>query len=165
MATYILRKFDKNLASTGFSCMMLTGSHFAGSLITDDNSDIKGISNNIVSTESYVNITIEGQDYYFTPSGKCTTSGYTKYRLMLADSSSTGSLEEILSNIYGALLIINETISSYCGNVSRKLEDLQQQVDDLKREIPDISGLASKDYVDEEIEDVNDRIDSYHPQR
>ena len=162
MTTYILRNFDKSLAITGFRCIMLTGSHFAGSLISDSDSDIKCISTSV--TSAYNEVQIKANDnttYTFDNTGKCIT--LRNYRLMLADNTSSGTIEEMLSNICSALILLNETVNSYCEGISKKFETIQEEIDELRSKIPDISGLASEEYVDGAIEEVNDRISSYHP--
>lgn len=168
MATYILRNFDKSLAITGFRCIMLTGSHFAGSLIADSDSDIKCISTSVTSAynevqlkDNEVQLKDDDTTYTFDSTGKCIT--LSKYRLMLADNTSSGTIEEMLSNICNAIILLNETVNSYCEGISKKFETIQEEIDELRSKIPDISGLASEEYVDGAIEEVNGRISSYHP--
>ena len=163
MAVYTLRAFDRELAITGFRCIMLTGSHFEGSLIDDKDKDIKGVVTGATYKYGDIQIIIDDNTYSFDTMGKCKNANFKDYRLMLADTSTGTSLEEVLSNIYGSLLLINNTLDTYCEGVKTKIADMQKEIEELRAKIPDIRGLASEDYVDDAISGVNDRIDKYHP--
>lgn len=149
MASYILRAFDKELAATGFKCIMLTGSHFVGSVIDDTDADIKGMG--MITVDAFNNVcklVVDGTTYCFKYSGECITSGCEQYRLMLADNKASGSMEEILTNIYGALAAINATIGKYCSETDKKLTDLSDAIEQVAASIPDVSNLVTKDNFD-----------------
>ena len=160
MATYILRNYSVDLAATGFKCIMLTGSHSAGSSIEDTDADVKGTGTaTIDSRYGTADVTIGDSTYHFNNKGVCTSSNNTRFRLMLADNVTDLSIEEALNQIYSTLTSINETqtrictalgtlnstIERYCSSINSRLATVNQSIEDIEE---DISGLATQSDLD-----------------
>lgn len=139
MATYRLKNFDSYLATTGFRCVMLTGSYADGDSINEEDGHI--LADGFINIDDKSKIVIEGKDgvsYRFDNNGRCLTADHTNYKLMMAgipqEASDSGALEEIKN----ALDTLNGTIEAYLQQTENRIKALEDKAEDFKQRIEDL---------------------------
>ena len=134
MATYRLKNFDNYLATTGFKCVMLTGSYDDGDPIEEDDENIKAVG--IISFDSRANVVLG--EYTFDKNGKCITPEFRSYKLMMAGTPREASDSEPLGAINETLAALNETIAAYLQQTENRIKALEDKAEDFEQRIEDL---------------------------
>lgn len=137
---YTLKGFDLNLAMTGFKCIMLTGSYAVGDIINEEEAEgILAIGTIRTDYSSRILLDIEeDRTVAFDKNGRCTTEGFTQYRLMMAGTPQNASDSGALGEIKNAIDALNGTIKAYLQQTENRIKALEDKADDFEQRIEDL---------------------------